>query len=303
MRTIPLHGKKAAGRVALVDDGDYELASQYRWLIEETARTKGKRDSGPYAITWINTGTGKRTAIRMHNLITGITGVDHRDHDGLNNQRSNLRAATAAQNLYNARGALGATSEHKGVFWNSRRERWQATVTLNAKLHHLGFYISETEAALAYDDAAREYFGEFAYLNFPDGIPQAIRNQLRAEREAADAERLAVAHREQGAKTSEWWAQREPETRICTVCGGEYLTRQTRISLYCGAACSKTAQRRRDRERATQPEPAGPETLICPVCGRRFVPGRSNAIYCGYSCAQKACLQRKREQEAEGRLF
>jgi hypothetical protein len=250
MKTVPLHGKIARGRVALVDDEDYELVIQYRWYVRETLRGAGKRNSGPYAVTMIGSKqAGTRTSLGMHNLITGISGIDHRDHNGLNNQRYNLRPATDLQNLRNTRGRLGFTSEYKGVYWSKQKRRWHALITIDGHGRHLGFYISDTEAALAYDDAAREHFGEFACLNFPEGVPQAVRDQFRAEREAADAERHAEARRVHDAKLADWWEQRTHEARVCTVCETEYLTKATRPTLYCSGACSATAKRRRDREK------------------------------------------------------
>lgn len=241
MKTVPLHGKKARGRVARVDDGDYDLVMQYRWYVKEVPPEPGKRGCGPYAVT--------STSILMHCLIMGIKGVDHRDHDGLNNQRSNLRPATQAQNMQNRRSQPGSTSTYKGVFWNRRSQRWQAKIKTNGRSRTLGLYVSEAEAALAYDEAAREMFGEYACLNFPDGVPQDVRDQLRAEREAAKILAAARMSREQSARSAVMWEQREPETRVCTVCGDAYLTRAMMATLYCSGRCEAAARRRRNRQR------------------------------------------------------
>ena len=95
MMTVPLGGKKAAGRVALVDDEDYELVNQYRWHVREDARP-GHR-SGPYAGTCLPGPGGKFVFVFMHTLVTDFPKPDHIDGNGLNNQRSNLRPATAGQ--------------------------------------------------------------------------------------------------------------------------------------------------------------------------------------------------------------
>lgn len=247
MKTVPLGGKKAAGRVALVDDADYDLVMQYRWHVKETLREPPKRSDGPYACTMIR-GTG--TWLYMHDLIMDAKGIDHRDHDGLNNQRSNLRPATEQQNRRNTRKRLGYSSQYKGVYWSKQKRRWHALITIDSRSRNLGFYTSETEAALAYDDAAREVFGEFACINFPLGVPQATRDRLRAGSVAAEADREAEKRRAIGARTADWWAKRPAETRVCTVCGAEYLTTAPQASLYCGGACAKRAQRQRARERA-----------------------------------------------------
>src|SRR5580704_8392166 len=98
METVPLHGKKAAGRVALVDDEDYELVMQYRWHVWETPPTATRRGTGPYARANIGYGRSERRSAAMHCLIMGQRGIDHIDHDTLNNQRSNLRPASHRQN-------------------------------------------------------------------------------------------------------------------------------------------------------------------------------------------------------------
>jgi hypothetical protein len=166
MKTVPLRGKKAAGRVARVDDGDYELVSAYTWYVYE-AKRPGRRTQGPYATApiWRD---GKWTTIRMHTLIMGRKGIDHKDHDGLNNQRSNLRDATPGQNSHNTRAHAGAFSRFKGVSCSFDGNIWVAQICVNGHNRRLGRFPFEEEAARAYDAAAREAFGEYAYLNFPD---------------------------------------------------------------------------------------------------------------------------------------
>jgi hypothetical protein len=159
---VPLYGKKAAGRVAIVDDGDYDLVMQHRWHVREARRPSG-RVSGPYAIT--NYG---KTTIFMHNLIMGRTRIDHANGNGLDNRRSNLRPATNGQNMANRRPNIHSSSPYKGVGWKSSSGKWQARIRVDGTRYTLGFFDSEREAAEAYDAAARVAFGEFARLNFPD---------------------------------------------------------------------------------------------------------------------------------------
>lgn len=180
MKTVPLGGQKAAGRVALVDDEDCALVSQYNWYVQEDTRP-GHR-SGPYARTTVyDPASGKTTALFMHALIAGYPRPDHADGNGLNNQRSNLRPATPGQNGANKRKRLSATSRYIGVHRANREDRWKATITCDGKRRWLGTFVSEEKAARAYDDAARELFGEFARLNFPT---QAVAEARDAERKA-----------------------------------------------------------------------------------------------------------------------
>jgi hypothetical protein len=164
MMTVPLHGKKAAGRVALVDDQDYALVSQHRWHICEASRPG--YDGGPYAVTNLPRPLGSsRAALFMHTLITGWPRVDHRNHDGLDNQRANLRPTTASRNMANSRPRGTGASRYKGVSWTGYR--WRASIKVNGRIAHLGNFVNEEAAARAYDAAALAAWGEYAWLNFP----------------------------------------------------------------------------------------------------------------------------------------
>lgn len=165
MKTVRLAGKKAAGRVVLVDDKDFDLVNDYGWFVFDQKR-RG-RLHGPYAATNVTLPDGRRTMIYMHKLITGWPQTDHINHDGLDNQRANLRPATQAQNRHNGRPYARGTSQYKGVSWNRERRAWVAQITRSGRVCNLGRFFSETDAARAYDAAAREAYGEYAYLNFP----------------------------------------------------------------------------------------------------------------------------------------
>ena len=171
MKTVPLHGKKAAGRVALVDDEDYDLVMQFRWYVLEPIRHG--HTGGPYAIARTGHGRKNNPMVLMHKLLTGWPQTDHRNHDGLDNQRSNLRPATNLQNHANERkplsyGGKPTSSRYKGVSWAPRQRRWVARIRVgNGKRLNLGSFKSEIDAARAYDEAALAASGEYACLNFP----------------------------------------------------------------------------------------------------------------------------------------
>lgn len=143
---IPLSGKRGAGLFAIIDDSDYSLVSRYKWHLS----TKGYAKANP-----------QRTTIYMHRLIAGFPGADHINHEKLDNRRSNLRRATAGQNMANKIGI--GRSGYKGVYPVEGREGFKA---ICAK-QYLGYFKTKIEAAKAYDQAALSRWGEFALLNFP----------------------------------------------------------------------------------------------------------------------------------------
>lgn len=158
IKTIPLtHGK-----VAIVDASDYEWLSQWNWYT----RLNGHKF---YAERMVG-GRKNQRQIYMHRLIlnapSGVQ-VDHIDGDGLNNTRANLRFATAQQNGWNRPAPRTNTSGYKGVHWVKKDKKWTATIRINGKTYGLGYHDSPEEAAHAYDRAARELHGEFAFCNFP----------------------------------------------------------------------------------------------------------------------------------------
>jgi hypothetical protein len=167
VKTVLLYGKKAAGRVALVDDEDYEVVSRYRWRVREDERGPGRRVNGPYAFARKKK-AGRTFSIFMHNVVTGLRHVDHIDHDGLNNTRGNLRPATGSQNNANSRPRRGCSSAFKGVCWDKRRGYWVAYIRIDGRQHNLGQFADEEAAARTYDAAALAAWGDYACINFPN---------------------------------------------------------------------------------------------------------------------------------------
>lgn len=161
MKEIPLTQRK----VALVDDVDYEWLIKWKWY----AIKKTKRKTW-YAARMQGGSRKNRKVIYMHKEIIGrVPGleVDHRDGDGLNNQRENLRHCTLAQNQQNKGRYSNNTSGYKGVYKIKERDSWTASIRVNRSPVYLGIFKDPVEAAKAYDEAAVQNFGEFARLNFP----------------------------------------------------------------------------------------------------------------------------------------
>lgn len=163
VREIPL----SQGKVALVDDSDYERVGLYHWSA--VRRVRRYAPDYFYAVRHV-TVNGRQTTVSLHRfLLPDIPQIDHVDGDALNNQRSNLRAATRSQNVSNRRRSGFGRSKFLGV--NERRDtgRWRAQICVRYRNINIGTFGTEEEAARAYDQHALLHFGEFATLNFPQG--------------------------------------------------------------------------------------------------------------------------------------
>jgi len=94
--------------------------------------------------------------------------VDHKDYNGLNNTKNNLRVCTRAQNAHHSRPYRNKLySNYKGVTFDKRCHKWYAGIVHSSKKIYLGSFDDKLEAAVAYDRKAEQLFGEFVYLNFP----------------------------------------------------------------------------------------------------------------------------------------
>lgn len=158
VRTIPL----SQGGNTLVDEADYPslVGVGFKWCSIKTKKCR---------VTYVQGSTrlpdGSWRFVRMHRYLDHSAPVtDHRNHDGLDNRRANLRPCTRAENQRNCRVLQGRkkSSKYKGV--SIDKGRWRAKIGTGAK-RYLGYFATEVEAAIAYDAAARERFGEFACTN------------------------------------------------------------------------------------------------------------------------------------------
>ena len=151
------------GRVALIDEEDADLVRTFpSWYLRI-------HHGNEYAYAYL----GKNSHIRMHRLIANyIAGrIDHENGNGLDNRKSNLRPGVGWRNMANQRHRKSIkTSQYKGVCWSKVMSSWWAQIGKDRKHHSLGFFKSEEDAAKTYDAKAIELFGEYACINFPDGI-------------------------------------------------------------------------------------------------------------------------------------
>ena len=153
MKTIPL----TKGKVAIVDDEDFERVSAHKWCYSYGP-------NGGYAVRGVTVSVGKRKLQLMHRFIMNepVGFIDHRDGDRLNNTKENFRIATKSQNGFNRGKNRNNTSGFKGVSWKRHVRKWVAQIHVGGKNHYLGLFGSPEEASAAYADAAKIHHGEFS---------------------------------------------------------------------------------------------------------------------------------------------
>jgi hypothetical protein len=163
MREIQLSKDK----IAIVINRDFARISAHKWYALF-------RDGSWHAARTLKTGGIKRTVYMHHEVarVPSAVMIDHRNRNGLDNRRGNLRKCTKADNARNShRRIRNKTSAFKGVSLYRARvaaigRPWRATITVDGKQIYLGWHATEVEAATSYDEAARRYFGKFACTNF-----------------------------------------------------------------------------------------------------------------------------------------
>ncbi|MDE5772152.1 MAG: HNH endonuclease [Ruminococcus sp.] len=142
------------GRFFIFDISDLELVKKYKWSINNYG----------YARTW----SSQTGYVTLHRLLMGYPEnimVDHINGNRLDNRRCNLRLATAIENSWNSANRTNCNG-YKGVT-RHQSGKYNARITVNKVTISLGYYTTPFDAAVAYDKAAINYFGEFARLNFP----------------------------------------------------------------------------------------------------------------------------------------
>ncbi len=159
-RKIPL----TQGKFAIVDPEDFEMLNKFKWLSHKCGRAY-------YAFRHVNV-PNKQTIVLMHRQLISSPpdkSVDHINHNGLDNRKTNLRIVSRMQNQWNMRKRqTKSTSRYKGVHFLKRDKKWCAKMWHNGKHISIGSFGDEESAARAYDAKAKELCGQYACLNFPD---------------------------------------------------------------------------------------------------------------------------------------
>lgn len=149
------------GYTAFVSSADAERVLALNWYAEE--RPNGR----VYGRARVPGGGGAKVYLHKFVLDAGADDVDHKDGDGLNCCRDNLRRASRTLNNANSQKRTGCSSQYKGVSWNKPLGKWTAQIKVGERQEYIGQFTDEVAAARAYDRRALEVFGEFARLNFP----------------------------------------------------------------------------------------------------------------------------------------
>lgn len=140
----------------MIDDGDFEAVSKYKWHYSSGY---AKRNGMVH---------GKKRILRMHHMIVPLRDgfmIDHKNGDGLDNRRDNLRLVTKSQNMMNMATTVASKSGYKGVSWHKYANKWRAYIVKNYRQINLGLFDDKLDAVRAYNQAAKIYHGEYARLN------------------------------------------------------------------------------------------------------------------------------------------
>lgn len=169
MKEIKLNGKYSH-IIVKVDDEDFEYLNQFSWSLSQT-------HNGICYARRFNGAKGKRNIFMHNEIMKPIKGnvTDHINRDGLDNRKINLRNCTHSQNAMNRASYKNTSSKYKGVFLHKTKYmthsgiryflRWRVNIGINGKQVKFGLFLTEVEAALAYNKKAKELHGEFAHLN------------------------------------------------------------------------------------------------------------------------------------------
>lgn len=146
-------------KIFLNDEETVFTVIDMKAFTDEVVLHTWRSDKDGYATAFI-----KRTTCHLHKHLYGLF-LDHKDRDKLNNRESNLRFSTASQNGHNSKMFSNNTSGYKGVTYNANAKSFSCRIAVEGKRIHLGYFDCPVQAAIAYNEAAIKYFGEFAFQN------------------------------------------------------------------------------------------------------------------------------------------
>ena len=208
MKIMIIESKTHGTHHVLLDDEDYDrVAQRGKWQI---TRSKRKHSDDVFYVN-IGPRKGKGGGTSIHRFIMkppkGMV-VDHINHNGLDNRKENLRICTQTENMRNNRASYGEVP-FKGVIDDSERKGhlrpYRAEVRRKNSGNFIGYYATPEEAAIAYDEAAKEEFGEFAYLNFPHGPPADVIHKIIKGREKYEKWKKSYEAEKQSPKAGVCW--------------------------------------------------------------------------------------------------
>lgn len=167
VRQIIINSPKYGQKICLVDSEDFEFVNCYKWFL-----VKGRHTFYASANKWSNNINRPfqmhRFIMKIYNDLTPKIIIDHKNGDALDNRKCNLRMCSNAENIRNAQISNNNTTGYKGVHMkkeHGRRKRYVAKIRTDVGEIGLGHFMSASEAAIAYNEAAIKYHGEFAFLN------------------------------------------------------------------------------------------------------------------------------------------
>lgn len=175
---VPVYDKDDPDLVAIIDEDDALKVFKYDWQ----AKRNGK-DKTTYAVSRRHIGGGSYATVRMHNVVMGEKPgkePDHKNGNGLDNRKQNLRFVTGTEQAWNRRAKQNQkSSRFKGVTRHKPSGKWVAQICNNYKVTRIGQFDDEEDAARAYDEAARKTRGDLATFNFPQpGERSAITGEI-----------------------------------------------------------------------------------------------------------------------------
>lgn len=164
---IFINSNKYGIQKCIIDNEDWINIKEFKFIVKKTDYT-----------FYVRVNSGIHKGNYLHRILMGNPigfEIDHENHNGLDNRKSNLRIATKAQNVRNRKISKVNTSSFKGVKWVKDKNAWQVSLEFNGKRFTGGYFDCKVDAAHKYNEMAIKYFGEFAYLNTITPEQEAIR--------------------------------------------------------------------------------------------------------------------------------